>query len=140
MGALFALLREVATAHLAEVDRAAAAYLGENSHDLAEAVERSELLRRVRAGEVVVLDVRPTLEYEAGHIPGAVSAPLEELEKFLVNLIKDEEVVVYCRGAYCVLSYDAVRTLNASGHRARRLHEGMLEWRLAGLPVESGAA
>lgn len=140
VGALFAMLREVATAHLAEIDRAAKKYLGEEPHGLAEAVERSDLLRRVRAGEVVVLDVRPTLEYEAGHIPGAVSVPLEELEKFLANLIEDKELVVYCRGAYCVLAYDAVRTLNASGRRAHRLYEGMLEWRLAGLPVESGAA
>jgi DNA-binding transcriptional ArsR family regulator len=140
VGALFAMLREVATAHLAEIDRAAVKYLGENPHDSAETVERSDLLRRARAGEVIVLDVRPTLEYEAGHIPGAVSVPLEKLDKFLANLIEGEELVVYCRGAYCVLAYDAVRTLNASGHRARRLQEGMLEWRLAGLPVESGAA
>lgn len=140
VGTLFSMLREVAAAHLAEIDRAAIQYLGENPHDLAEAVERSDLLRRVRAGEVVVLDVRPTLEYEAGHIPGAVSVPLEELEKFLVNVTKDEEFVVYCRGAYCVLAYDAVRSLKANGHHARRLHEGMLEWRLAGLPVESSVA
>lgn len=140
VGALLAMLREVATTHLAQIDRAAKKYLGEDPHDPAEAVERSDLLRRVRAGEVVVLDVRPTLEYEAGHIPGALSVPLEELEKFLTHVIEDEELVVYCRGAYCVLAYDAVRTLNASGHRAHRLQEGMLEWRLAGLPVESGAA
>lgn len=140
VGALFSMLREVATAHLAEINRAAIEYLGESPHDLAEEVERSDLLRRVRAGEVVVLDVRPTLEYEAGHIPGAVSVPLEELEKFLAKIAKDEELVVYCRGAYCVLAYDAVRSLKANGHNARRLHEGMLEWRLAGLPVESSVA
>lgn len=140
VAALFAMLRQVAANHLAGTDRAAAHYLGEDRYDLSKTVERSELLKRVRAGEVVLLDVRPTLEYKAGHIPGAVSVPLEELEKFLANLIEDKELVVYCRGAYCVLAYDAVRTLSASGHRARRLREGMLEWRLAGLPVESSAA
>lgn len=140
VGALLAMLRAVATTHLAEIDRAASKYLGENPQDPAGEVDRSELLQRVRAGEVVVLDVRPMLEYQAGHIPGAISVPLEDLEKFLATFTNDEEVIVYCRGAYCVLAYDAVRTLNASGHRARRLHEGMLEWCLAGLPVESGAA
>ena len=140
VGVLFAMLREVATEHLAEVDRAAAQYLGEDPHAPADAVERTELLRRVRAGEVVVLDVRPTVEYAAGHIPGAISVPLEDLERRLATLPKDVEVVAYCRGAYCVLAYDAVRALNATGRRARRLHEGMLEWRLAGLPVESGVA
>jgi rhodanese-related sulfurtransferase len=140
VGALFAMLRQVATAHIAQIDRAAAAYLGEDPHDPAEAIERSDLLRRVRAGEVVVLDVRPSLEYHAGHIPGAISVPLDELEKFLSNIIQDDELVVYCRGAYCVLAYDAVRTLNAKGHRAYRLQEGMLEWRVAGLPVESSVA
>ena len=140
VGALLAMLREVATTHLAQIDRAARKYLGEDPHDPAEAVERSDLLRRVRAGEVVVLDVRPNLEFEAGHIPGAMSVPLEELEKFLSNVIEDKELVVYCRGTYCVLAYDAVRTLKANGRRAHRLQEGMLEWRLAGLPVESGAA
>ena len=140
VGALFSMLREVATAHLAEVDRAAIRYLGENPHDLAEAVERSDLLQRVRAGEVVVLDVRPTLEYEAGHIPGAISVPLEQLENFLSRPMKEKDIVVYCRGAYCVLAYDAVRKLKMKGRRALRLQEGMLEWHLAGLPVESGAA
>ena len=140
VGALLAMLREVATTHLAQIDRAAKKYLGEDPHDPADAVERLDLLRRVRAGEVVVLDVRPNLEFQAGHIPGAMSVPLEDLEKFLTNVIEDEELVVYCRGAYCVLAYEAVRTLKASGRRAHRLQEGMLEWRLAGLPVESGAA
>jgi len=140
VGALFAMLRKVAAAHLASVDRAAAAFLGEEPHDPANAVERTELLRRVRAGEVVVFDVRPTVEYAAGHIPGAISVPLHDLEKCLATLPEDVEIVAYCRGAYCVLAYDAVRALNAKGRRARRLHEGMLEWRLAGLPVESSIA
>lgn len=140
VGPLFASLRAVATAHLAEVDRAAAEYLGEDPHAPSDAVERTELLRRARSGEIVVLDVRPTVEYVAGHIPGAVSVPLEDLEKYLATLSADVEIVAYCRGAYCVLAYDAVRTLKVKGRRARRLHEGMLEWRLAGLPVESGVA
>ena len=140
VGALFAMLRQVAAVHLAEVDRAAVYYLGEDPNVLADAVERTELLRRARAGEVVVLDVRPTVEYAAGHIPGAVSVPLEDLERYMVTLPNDVEVVAYCRGAYCVLAYDAVRSLKVQGRRARRLHEGMLEWRLAGFPIESVVA
>ena len=96
--------------------------------------------RRVRIRDVVVLDVRPSTEYTAGHIPGAVSVPLDELEHRLDDLPADIEIVAYCRGAYCVLAYDAVDRLTAAGRSARRLHEGMLEWRLAGLPVEDGAA
>ncbi len=137
---LFALLRDVATTHLADAERALTAYLGEEPKDSSDPVERVELLRRVHSGEVVVLDVRPTVEYAAGHIPGAVSVPLDDLEQCLAQLPSDVEVVAYCRGAYCVLAYDAVRVLIANGRRARRLQEGMLEWRLAGLPVESDVA
>jgi rhodanese-related sulfurtransferase/DNA-binding transcriptional ArsR family regulator len=140
VGGLLALLREVATDHLADVDRAAQAYLGNLPSEASQGVERGELLRRARKGEVIVLDVRPTVEYAAGHIPGAVSVPLGDLEKCMKDLPEDVEIVAYCRGAYCVLAYDAVRTLNSAGRRARRLHEGMLEWRLAGLPVESAVA
>jgi len=140
VAALLALLRTVATTHLADADRAAADYLGTPVTDDSDAVARDELLRRARSGTVVVLDVRPTTEYTAGHIPGAVSVPLEDLEHRLENLPADVEIVAYCRGAYCVLAYDAVDRLTAAGRNARRLHEGMLEWRLAGLPVEDGAA
>jgi rhodanese-related sulfurtransferase/DNA-binding transcriptional ArsR family regulator len=140
VAALLVLLRNVATTHLADADRAAAGYLGGRTDGESDAVAREELLRRVRAGDAVVLDVRPTTEYAAGHIPGAVSVPLEELEQRLGELPGDVEVVAYCRGAYCVLAYDAVDRLTAAGRRARRLHEGMLEWRLAGLPVEDGVA
>ncbi|MGB8381013.1 MAG: rhodanese-like domain-containing protein, partial [Dermatophilaceae bacterium] len=101
---------------------------------------RDELLRRVRTDKVVVLDVRPTTEYTAGHIPGAMSVPLDQLEHRLQDIPADIEIVAYCRGAYCVLAYDAVDRLTAAGRTARRLHEGMLEWRLAGLPVEEGVA
>ena len=141
VAALLALLRTVATTHLADADRAAAAYLGGHAAGQStDPVARDELLRRARAGDVVVLDVRPAVEYAAGHIPGAVSVPLEELEQHLHALPADVEIVAYCRGAFCVLAYEAVHRLTAAGRRARRLHEGMLEWRLAGLPVQDGAA
>lgn len=140
VAALLALLRTVATAHLADADRAVAGYLGAPATAHSDAVAREELLRRARAGDVVVLDVRPTPEYRAGHIPGAVSVPLGELEDRLGDLPEEVEIVAYCRGAYCVLAYDAVERLTAAGRSARRLHEGMLEWRLAGLPVEEGIA
>lgn len=136
---LFALLRNVATTHLADAERATIAYLGAPESDV-DPVARDELLRRARRGDVVVLDVRSTVEFTSGHIPGALSIPLDELERRLHCLPDDVEVVAYCRGAYCVLAYDAVRLLATAGRRARRLHEGMLEWRLAGLPVETGAA
>lgn len=140
VAALLALLRTVAAAHLADADRAATHYLGVPFSDDSDAVARDKLLRRVRAGEVVVLDVRPAGEYTAGHIPGAVSLPLEDLENRLDDLPADMEIVAYCRGAFCVLAHDAVERLAHAGRPARRLHEGMLEWRLAGLPVQVGAA
>jgi rhodanese-related sulfurtransferase/DNA-binding transcriptional ArsR family regulator len=131
---LYARLRDVATDHLPDVAVAAAAYIGPET----EQVTRDELLRRVDAGEVLVLDVRPPAEYEAGHIPGAVSIPLEELPGRLAELPDELDIVAYCRGEYCVLAPEAVRTLAAAGRRASRLDTGMLEWRLAGLPVEGG--
>lgn len=140
VGALFSLLRKVATQHLAEIDRAAEKYLGEILNVSSMIVGQAELLKRIKGGEVILLDVRPTLEYNSGHIPGALSVPLDNLGTFLKTLSKKENVVVYCRGAYCVMAYDAVRILKDSGRRAQRLQDGMLEWRLAGLPVEIGAA
>ena len=137
---LFAMLRDVAMAHLADAERAAAKYLGSDPHDFSDAVERTGLLQSLSSGKVVVLDVRPAIEFEAGHVPGARSVPLSELDEFISTLKKDLDVVVYCRGAYCVLAYDAVKALNKKGIRARRLQEGMLEWRLAGLPVEKKVA
>jgi rhodanese-related sulfurtransferase len=137
---LYVGLRDVAIAHLADADRALVAYLGGDDAGEAEDVPREELLRRARTGQVVVLDVRPHHEYASGHIPGAVSVPLEELEQRLAELPADVDVVAYCRGAYCVLAYDAVRLLTRHGRSARRLPEGMLEWRLAGMPVQSGVA
>lgn len=132
---LFALLRKVAERHQAAVPAAREAYLGE---DGAAEVAHEELRARVAAGDVVVLDVRPVEEYRAGHIPGAVSIPVEELADRIDELPGETEIVVYCRGEYCVLAYDAVRLLTDRGRRAIRLHDGMLEWRLADLPVDAG--
>jgi DNA-binding transcriptional ArsR family regulator len=137
---LYANLRDVAIAHLADADRARAAYLGGDDAGEAEDVPREELMRRARSGQVVVLDVRPHHEYASGHIPGAVSVPVEELEQRLAELPAGVQVVAYCRGAYCVLAYDAVRLLTRHGRSAKRLREGMLEWRLAGMPIQSGSA
>lgn len=134
---LYALLRTVAQTHQAGVEPARTAYLGT---DEAEEVDREELLARAQGSEVVVLDVRPAEEYAAGHIPGAISIPVEELAERIAELPDDIEVVAYCRGAYCVLAYDAVRLLHRHGRKALRLTDGMLEWRLADLPVEADAA
>lgn len=136
VAALYAQLRSVAAAHLPDVAAARRNYLGAED---TEQIGRDELLRRVRAGEVVVLDVRPAPEYTAGHIPGAVSIPIDELPARLAELPTDVEVVAYCRGAYCVFAHDAVRLLTAHGHRAVRLADGMLEWRLADQSVATGA-
>ena len=135
VAALYRALREVARMHLPDAEAARAAYLG--SDEPAEPVTRGELLRRAQAGEVLVIDVRPPAEYAAGHIPGAVSVPLAGLPAQLQSLPADAEFVAYCRGAYCVLARDAARQLRASGRAARHLADGMLEWRLDGLPVEA---
>ena len=101
-----------------------------------EPVDRDALSSRVRSGEVTVLDVRPPEEFEAGHIPGAVSVPLADLEQRLADLPRDREVVAYCRGPYCVLAVKAVEVLRAEGFRAIRMEEGVPDWRARGLPVE----
>ncbi len=135
VAALFLKLRTVAGTHLPGVDGALHQYLGTAAGQDTEQIDRDELLRRVSNGDVVVLDVRPAGEYVAGHIPGAVSIPFDELAARLAELPTDIEVVAYCRGAYCVFSHDAVRLLVADGRRAVRLADGMLEWRLADYPV-----
>ncbi|MEV4711615.1 metalloregulator ArsR/SmtB family transcription factor [Micromonospora sp. NPDC049374] len=129
---LFQMLRDVAATHLADVVAASRAYLGP---DDAVPVGREELLRRAEQGEVVVLDVRPAAEYAAGHIPGAISIPIDDLADRVAEIAADVEVIAYCRGRYCVFAHEAVRILSAHGRAAHRLDEGMLEWRLAGLPV-----
>ncbi|MDD7941028.1 metalloregulator ArsR/SmtB family transcription factor [Actinomycetospora lutea] len=142
---LFAHLREVAEARVDGVTPARRAYLRLVPDDAREddpvwdEVGHDDLLDRVRRGRAVVLDVRPAIEYRAGHIPGAVHIPADELAARLDEL-PDTEIVAYCRGEYCVLSYDAVRLLTRRGRRAVRLAAGMLEWRLAGRPVETTAA
>ena len=130
-------LRRVAQAHRPHTELARRAYLGPEDTD---AVDTEELLRRLDRGDAVILDVRPEPEYAGGHLPGALHIPLEELTDRLAELPRDREIVAYCRGQYCVLAHDAVRLLNAKGLNARRATDGVLEWRLAGLPVETGAA
>lgn len=132
---LLAALRTVAS-RLGEAERASARFLGAP----AEAVSRSELVARVRSGDAVVVDLRPAEEFEAGHIAGALSIPLPELEARLAELPEEVEVVAYCRGPYCAMSPQAVALLERAGRRARRLEDGYPEWRLAGLPVETGDA
>jgi rhodanese-related sulfurtransferase len=131
---LWAAVRNVAAQHVAEVNVLAEEYLGER--DGVELLSAPELQERLEQGKVVVLDVRPEAEYRAGHIPGAVSAPLEQLEAIAPVLPKRREVVAYCRGPYCVYADDAVRLLRSQGLRAQRLDVGFPEWRQAGLPVE----
>jgi len=130
-------VRGLAKARLAEVDQLVQIHL--ESRDDLEPVPREELLRRIRAGRAVVIDVRPREEYRAGHIPGAVSIPLGELDKRLSELPARKEIVAYCRGPYCVMAYEAVARLRARGRRARRLTDGFPEWRASGLPVQTSA-
>jgi rhodanese-related sulfurtransferase/DNA-binding HxlR family transcriptional regulator len=135
VSALFGSLREVAERHLADVNRLVDDYL--LVKDSLEPVPADQLLEMVRDGLVSVLDVRPPEEYEAGHLPGAVNIPLEELEKRLHELNPDQEIVAYCRGPHCVLAFDAVSRLRQKGVEARRLEGGLPEWQLEGLPVET---
>jgi len=136
--ALWAALRTTASEHLLAVDHLADAYLGDRT-DL-ETVTRGELLDRLRHGDTpVVLDVRPSAEYRAGHIPGALSVPPEELGDRLRRVPRNRDIVAYCRGPYCVYADDAVRQLRDRKRRARRLEDGFPEWRLADLPVAVGA-
>jgi rhodanese-related sulfurtransferase len=124
---LWLSLRDVSVARLAEVERAARDYLGED----VDAIGREELIARLRKGEVVLVDVRPAEEFAAGHIKGARSIPLDELRQRLAELPADREVVAYCRGPFCAYAHEAVRTLRGAGRAARRLEEGWPEWRLA---------
>lgn len=130
---LWAAMRDVAASQVAAVDRLARAYLGDQEG--LEAVGREELTRRIHSGESVVLDVRPRLEYDAGHIAGARPAPLSELDEALATVPEDVEVVAYCRGPYCVYADEAVRKLRAAGYDARRLEDGYPEWEREGRPV-----
>ena len=128
--ALWLALRDVSVSQLAEVERAARDYLG----DEVDAIGRDELIARMRKGDVVLVDVRPNEEFEAGHIKGAKSVPLGELEDRLAELPADREIVAYCRGPFCAYAHEAVRRLQASGRSARRLEDGWPEWQLANRP------
>jgi rhodanese-related sulfurtransferase/DNA-binding transcriptional ArsR family regulator len=130
---LWAAVRDVAAQHVAEVTVLADGYLGERVEQLS----ALELEQRLTRGEVVLLDVRPEPEYRAGHIAGAVSAPLDELPRVAAKLPKRRDVVAYCRGPYCVYADDAVRLLRAKGFKARRLDVGFPEWQRAGRAVEA---
>jgi rhodanese-related sulfurtransferase len=132
--ALFDALGAAGQAYLADVDRVVRLYF--TAKDDMEPVPAADLLERAKKGLVTVLDVRPPEEFAAAHLPGAVNIPIGELAKRLAELPKRREVVAYCRGPYCLMSYDAVRILRGKGLKARRLKDGLPEWRLAGLPTE----
>jgi rhodanese-related sulfurtransferase/DNA-binding transcriptional ArsR family regulator len=132
---LWQAIRDLGEAHLAEVDALARTYFTDRSHF--EAVDAVTLQRRMHEDEVIVLDVRPVAEYQAGHIPGARSIPADELAARLDELPLDREIVAYCRGPYCVFSDNAVALLRAHGYLAARLGDGLPDWRAAGLPIES---
>jgi rhodanese-related sulfurtransferase/predicted transcriptional regulator len=127
-------IHSVAENRLAELDWIMKQYL-DGKKDL-EPVDRDELLRRAESGAVTVVDVRPEEEYRAGHIPGAVSIPLRDLEARISEIPRDTEIVAYCRGPYCVMAIRAVELLRKKGYRASHLEEGIPEWRALGLPIE----
>ena len=127
-------VRALAESRLAELDGVVEAYL--QYREELEAVDAAELMERLSDGNVVVLDVRPEEEYRVGHIPGALSVPVDALEAALQTLPRDQEMVAYCRGPYCVFSDEVVALLRSRGYRARRLRQGLPDWRAAGMPVE----
>jgi len=129
------VLGELGERNIAEIGRVVTDYFG--ARDALEPVSRADLLARLYEGLVTVLDVRPEDEFARGHLPSAVNIPLSELERRLSELPRDREVIAYCRGPYCILSFDAVAALRTRGFRVRRLEDGFPEWKAAGLPVES---
>lgn len=131
---LWRALRETAETHAGELGELVRAYVGDRA-DLS-TITRDDLLLRLRQGDVVVLDVRPQPEYDAGHIPGAISVPLSDVKSRLREVPRGGEVVAYCRGPYCLFADEAVRLLTDEGRTAARLEEGFPEWKAAGLPVE----
>ena len=137
VGHFFVALRGLAQARLTEIESVQRAFLAKR--ESMEPVEAGDLLRRVRAGEVTLIDVRPASEYRAGHIPGALSVPLSELETRLKALPKDREIVAYCRGPYCVMALDAAELLRKKGFRAERMEHGVVDWRARGWRVAVGA-
>jgi rhodanese-related sulfurtransferase/DNA-binding transcriptional ArsR family regulator len=131
---LLAALRGVAEHRAADVEKLLQTWLAHR--DQLEPVPASEVLERARKGLVTVLDVRPAEEYAAGHVPGAINVPIDKLEGYLAKLPKRKEVIAYCRGPYCLMSFEAVEKLRRRGFKAKRLQDGYPEWRAAGLPVE----
>ena len=131
---LIAALGRVAETRLAEMEQLVRTYI--TARDDLEPIPAAELFKRSKLGLVTVLDVRPALEYAAGHLPGAINVPVEDLPRHLRKLPKGREVIAYCRGPYCLLSVDAVALLRGKGLKARRLENGFPEWKAAGLPVE----
>ena len=129
--------RGLAESRLLEIEQVTREFM--QARGCMEPVDRDALAARIRSDAVTVLDVRPPEEYRAGHLPGAVSVPLDELERRLAELPRDREVVAYCRGSYCVMALDAVELLRSRGFRATRMEEGVPDWRARGLPVETGA-
>jgi rhodanese-related sulfurtransferase len=130
----FSSLRALAESQLAEMDRITEKFLGKQ--EVFEGVDRLALLERVKKGSVMVLDVRPREEYDAGHLVGAISVPLSELKRRLKKLPRKREIVAYCRGPYCVMATEAVELLRRSGHRATRVDLGVPEWQKMGFPIE----
>lgn len=136
---VFEVLRAIQTLareRLTEVDHVAGAYL--RARDAMEPIDAEELLRRIREGAATVLDIRPEDEYRAGHIAGAISVPPGEIQRRIAGLPRDREIVAYCRGPYCVYAAEAVEALREAGFRARRMEEGLPDWRARGFPVEAG--
>jgi rhodanese-related sulfurtransferase len=132
--ALLSALSRVGERNSAQIERVVASYF--RARDDLEAVSREELLDRLRCGMVTILDVRPEDEFAHGHLPAALNVPLAQLESRLAELAPDREIVAYCRGPWCVLSFEAVALLRRRGYRVRRLKDGFPEWKVAGLPVE----
>jgi rhodanese-related sulfurtransferase len=138
VAAFYRALRTLAESRLAEIERVTREFLDDRGR--LDAVDRDDLVRRVRRGGVTLLDVRPVEEFAAGHIPGAISMPLPQLTRRLGELPKGREVIAYCRGPYCVLAIEAVRLLRRRGFRAQRLEDGVPDWRARGYGVAVGAA
>ena len=136
VGCFFVALRRLAQARLTEIESVQRAFLAKR--ESMEPVQADELLRRVRAAEVTLIDVRPALEYRAGHIPGALSVPLSELKARLEALPRNREIVAYCRGPYCVMALEAAEILRKKGFRAQRMEHGVVDWRARGWRVEVG--
>lgn len=135
--ALLDAIGAIAERNVAEVKALVTSYF--NARDEMEPLSRRELKKRIAAGTVTVLDVRPAEEFALGHVPGAINIPTTELKRRLSELPRSREIVAYCRGPYCVFAFEAVAALRAAGYKARRLEDGLPHWRAAGLPVERGA-